>query len=187
MFLAQKQYGLAASENKEASALLENIPDAYAKEYRMIIEIEPAELQLQQGDPTQALATLKPVGEHLKSIQDNFISASYYRLLGDVLWELKRLEEAATAYQKAIAIAEAALESLKDQGDRVAWLRATDESYRGLVRVLIAQNKVEDALNRWEWYKNRPLLGGLRSEGAHIPTGSHGKLEGQAKDGRYLA
>lgn len=188
MFLAQKQYGLAGSENKEASALLENIPDAYAKEYRMIIEIEPAELQLQQGDSAQALATLKPVGEHLKSIQDNFISASYYRLLGDVWLALKRLDEAATAYQKAIDIAEAPLESLKDQGDRMAWLRATDDSYRGLVRVLIAQNKVEDALNRWEWYKSRPLLGGLRLGGAHIPgTKSHSKLEGQTKDSRFLS
>jgi CHAT domain-containing protein len=187
MFLAQKQYSLAESDNKEAAALLENIPDAYAKEYRMIIEIEPAELQLQQGDPTQALATLKPVGEHLKSIQDNFISASYYRLLGDVQWELKRLDEAATAYQKAIDIAEAPLEGLKDQGDRVAWLRATDDSYRGLVRVLIAQNKVEDALNRWEWYKSRPLLSGLGSGGTYIPdTKSRGKLEGQTKDGPFL-
>jgi CHAT domain-containing protein len=180
MFLAQRQYGLADSENKKASALLENIPDAYAKEYRMIIEIEPAELQLQQGDPNQALATLKPVGEHLKSIQDNFITASYYRLLGDVHWELKQLDEATTAYQKAIDIAEAPLESLKDQGDRVAWLRATDDSYRGLIRVLIAQNKAEYALNRWEWYKSRPLLGGLRPGEGHIPGAkSHGKLQGK--------
>ena len=187
MFLAQKQYGLAESENKKAAALLENIPDAYAKEYRMIIEIEPAELQLQQGDPAQALATLKPVGEHLKSIQDNFISASYYRLLGNIQWELKRLDEAATAYQKAIDIAEAPLEGLKDQGDRVAWLRATDDSYRGLVRVLIAQNKVEDALNRWEWYKSRPILSGLASGGAHIPgIKSHGKLEGWTKGGPFV-
>jgi CHAT domain-containing protein len=161
MLLAQKQYDSADAENKKALALLENIPDAYAKEYRMIIEIEPAELQLQQGDPKQALATLKPVADHLKSIQDNFISASYYRLLGDVYWALKQLDEATVAYQSAIDLAEAPLESLRDRGDRLAWLRATDDSYRGLVRVLLAQNKTADAFNRWEWYKSRPSLLGL--------------------------
>ena len=134
----------------------------------MIIEIEPAELQLQQGDPNKALATLKPVAEHLRSIQDNFFSANYYRLLGDIQWELKKPGEAAVAYQAAIDISEAPLESLQDRGDRIAWLRATDESYRGLVRVLLAQNKVEDALACWEWYKSRPLLRGLRSGGVRV-------------------
>jgi CHAT domain-containing protein len=188
MFLAQKQYDVADSENKKASALLGNIPDAYAKEYRMIIEIEPAELQLQQGDPKQALATLKPVGEHLKSIQDNFITANYYRLLGDVQWELKRLDEAVIAYQAAIDIAEAPLARLEDQGDRLAWLRATDNSYRGLVRVLLAQDKAEDALDRWEWYKSRPLLRGFRSGDAHV-TGAkqRDQTKGQAIDSPIIS
>ncbi|HET9283526.1 MAG TPA: CHAT domain-containing protein [Candidatus Angelobacter sp.] len=180
MFIAQRRTELADSEDKKASALLEKIPEPYAKEYRMIIEIEPAELQLQQGDPNRALATLKPVGDHLNSIQDNFISTNYYRLLGNIEWELKQLDQAATAYQEAIDIAEASLESLKGQGDRLAWLRATDESYRGLVRVLIAKNKADDALTRWEWYKARPLLQGLRSGDNRTPGATkHGKLAAQ--------
>jgi CHAT domain-containing protein len=169
MFLAQKQYEIANSEDKKASALLEHVPEPYAKEYQMIIEIEPAELQLQQGDANRALATLNQVEGHLKSIQDNFITATFYRLLGDIHWELKKLDNAAIAYQRAIDIAEAPLKGLGEGGDRLAWLRATDDSYRGLVRVLIAQNKTEEALDRWEWYKSRPLLRGLRSGGARIP------------------
>jgi CHAT domain-containing protein len=189
MFLAQKQYDRADAENRKASMLLETVPEPYAKEYRMLIEIEPAELQLQQGDPNQALATLKPVAEHLKSIQDNFIPASYYRLMGDIQWELKRLDEAAVAYQAAINIAETPLANLQDRGDRVAWLRATDDSYRGLVRVLLAQNKAEEALNRWEWYKSKPLLRGLRSGDTHF-AGIKGKAEttiGQGVDSPFTA
>lgn len=180
MFMAQRRNVLADSEDKKASTLLEKIPEPYAKDYRMIIEIEPAELQLQQGDANRALATLEPVGAHLNSIQDSFISANYYRLLGNIQWDLKQLDEAANAYQKAIAIAETSLKSLKGAGDRLAWLRATDESYRGLVRVLIAKNKADDALNQWEWYKARPLLQGLRSGDTHIPGATkHGKLAAQ--------
>jgi CHAT domain-containing protein len=169
MFLAQKRFEAANSENKEALALLEHVPEGYAKEYRMISEIEPAELQLQQGDATRALATLNQVEKHIGSIQDKLITATFYRLLGDTQWELKKLDDAAAAYQTAIDSAEAPLKSLIDGGNRVAWLRATDDSYRGLVRVLIAQDRTEDALGRWEWYKSRPMLRGLRSGGARIP------------------
>jgi CHAT domain-containing protein len=38
------------------------------------------------------------------------------------------------------------------------WLRATDESYRGLVRVLIEQKRDREALDRWELYRSRPVL-----------------------------
>jgi tetratricopeptide (TPR) repeat protein len=155
MFMSQKQDVRANAENAKALSLLESIPNADSaktdpKEYRLIIDIEPAELQLQQGDPERALATLKPVGAMLTTIQDNFISLSFYRVLGNIYWDLKRLDEAETAYQSAIKIAEAALESLKDGGERLSWLRATDESYRGLVRVLLEQKKDTEALERWE-------------------------------------
>jgi len=168
MFLAQKRFEAAQSESKRALALLENVPEAYAKEYKMIINIEPAELELHQGDPALALATLNQVSEHLPSIQDKLITATFYRLLGDTQWELKKPDDAAKAYQKAIDIAEGPLKGLKDGPDRVAWLRATDDSYRGLIRILIAENKIEDALRRWEWYKSRPLLQGLSFENAHL-------------------
>jgi CHAT domain-containing protein len=168
MFLAQKRLEAAQSESKKALALLENVPEGYAKEYKMIINIEPAELELNQGDAHLALTTLKEVGEHLPSIQDKLITATFYRLLGDTQWELKKLDDAATAYQTAIEMAEGPLKGLTDGPDRVAWLRATDDSYRGLIRVLIAKNKTEDALKRWEWYKSRPLLQGLRFENARF-------------------
>src|SRR5215472_14155124 len=40
-------------------------------------------------------------------------------------------------------------------------MRATGDSYRGLVRVLLEQKKEEKALAHWEWYKSRSALFGL--------------------------
>lgn len=170
IFLSQKQYALAKSEDGDASFLLKNLKtddQSDPTEYRLINDIEPAELQLQQGDPQQALATIQQVGSTLKTVENDFITLSVDRVSGSIYLELRRLEEASAAYKSAINIAEKTLESLKDGNERLKWLRATDESYRGLVRVLLEQKKDEEALKRWEWYQNRPLLQGFHELDNH--------------------
>lgn len=168
MFLSQKQYKFAESEDANASSLLKNLKDDEKRdptEYRLINDIEPAELQLQQGDPERALATIRQVGDSVKTVQNDFITLSVNRVSGSIYRELGRFEEAKTAYQSAINIAEDALGSLKDGNERLKWLKATDESYRGLVRVLLEQKKDDEALERWEWYQSRPLLQGFHTSG----------------------
>jgi CHAT domain-containing protein len=164
MLLAQKQYGFAAQEDSTASSLLEKIKAPVdATEYRLINDIEPAELQLRQGDPARALATISRVGETLKTIQSGLIRLNFNRVLGNIYLELKRFDEADAAYQAAIAIAEDALDSLIENKERVKWLKATDDSYRGLVRVMLEQKKDKAALDRWEWYQSRPWVRGFQS------------------------
>jgi CHAT domain-containing protein len=168
MFLSQRQYALAAAEDADASSLLKNLKEDEKRdpiEYRLINDIEPAELQLQQGDPERALATIKEVGNTLKTVQNDFIKLSVDRVSGNIYRGLGRFSEAITAYQNAIKIAEDALESLRDGDERLKWLKATDDSYRGLVRVLLEQKNDEEALKRWEWYQSRPLLQGLHTAG----------------------
>ncbi|HEX3155271.1 MAG TPA: CHAT domain-containing protein, partial [Candidatus Angelobacter sp.] len=170
IFLSQKQYKLAQSEDAAASSLLANLEDKNIDltEYRLINDIEPAELQLQQGDPEMALATIKRVSKNLKTVQDDFIRLNVNRVSGNIYRELGSLDEAKSEYQNAINIAETTLKSLKDGGDRLKWLKATDDSYRGLVRVLLMQKKAEEALEKWEWYQSRPLLQGFR--GTDVPS-----------------
>ncbi len=168
MFMAQKHYAMAENEDALASSLLKNLKKDEkidATEYQLINDIEPAELQLQQGDPERALATIKRVGEMLKTVQNDLVRLSFNRVLGSIDQELRRFDEATTAYQTAISIAEAGLDSLKDGNERLKWLKATDDSYRGLVRVLLEQKKDKEALGRWEWYQSRPLLQGFHSGG----------------------
>jgi CHAT domain-containing protein len=165
MFLAQRRDALAADEDAKASALLKNLEGKKIDltEYRLVNDIEPAELQLQQGDPKRALATINRVAETLKTVQSGLIVLNFNRVLGNIDLALERFDEATAAYQTAISIAEEALGSLKDGEDRLKWLRATDDSYRGLVRVLLEQKKDQEALERWEWYQSRPLLQGFHS------------------------
>ena len=71
------------------------------------------------------------------------------------------------------------LANLKGGPERLAWLRAADDSYRGLVRVLLEQKKPEEALERWEWYQGRPMLQGLNvvshAQSGKAPTNSQKK------------
>jgi CHAT domain-containing protein len=165
IFLSQRQYKLAESEDTAASSLLANLKDKIVDptEYRLINDIEPAELQLQQGDPEMALATIKRVSNNLKTVQSDFITLNVNRVSGNIYRELGRLDQATNEYQNAINVAETTLKSLRDGDDRLKWLKATDDSYRGLVRVLLAQRKTEEALEKWEWYQSRPLLQGFRT------------------------
>jgi CHAT domain-containing protein len=182
IFLSQKQYKLAESEDAAASSLLTNLQDKTIDltEYRLINDIEPAELQLQQGDPEMALATIKRISSSLKTVQNDFITLNVNRVSGNIYRELGSLDEAKSAYQNAIKIAETTLKSLKDGGDRLKWLKATDDSYRGLVRVLLAQKKAEEALEKWEWYQSRPLLQGFRASEVTISTTKSNPNQGKS-------
>jgi CHAT domain-containing protein len=165
ILLALKEMDLAAAENRTASTLLKDSDQEYKKVYVLRTKIEPAETQLLHGDAELALGTLQPVEPLVTSIQDKFIVVSYYRVLGNINWELRRLVQASAAYQAAVNLAESSLSKLKDGPERLAWVRAADDSYRGLVRVLLEQKQTEQALERWEWYQGRPMLQGLRSRG----------------------
>lgn len=183
ILLSQKQNVLAKSEENDASSLLRNLradEQSDPIEYRLINDIEPAELLLQQGDPERALATIQQVGNTLRTVQNDFITLSVDRVSGSIYRELDRLDEANAAYQHAINIAERTLENLKDGDERLKWLRATDDSYRGLVRVLLEQKRDEEALDRWEWYQNRPLLQGFHAADRQISEPARGQKKTQS-------
>ncbi|HEY1525591.1 MAG TPA: CHAT domain-containing protein [Candidatus Angelobacter sp.] len=191
ILLALKQAKSAADESQIASFLLKDSDQLYAKDYVLRTKIEPAEMQLLHGDAELALATLQPVEHLLTSIQDKFIVVSFYRVLGNINWELRRLDQASAAYQSAVNLAELSLLNLNDGPERLAWIRVADDSYRGLVRVLLEQKQSEQALERWEWYQGRPILQGLRSSGrmdnkVFDKKGNHAPAPPTSKDTRLI-
>jgi len=159
-----KEDNLAKEEEHKAFLLTKDLAD-YAGNFNLLTKIEAADLHVAQGDSEFALSTLIPVGELLKTAQDNYISLNYFRVLGDTYLRLKQLNQASSAYQSAIQIADSTLYSLKDSGRRMQWMKATDESYRGMVRVLLEEKKDDQALQFWERYKGRPLAGESHSGG----------------------
>jgi CHAT domain-containing protein len=170
IYTALKENDLAEEESRKAALMQEERAD-YSGNYSLFTKIEAADLQMARGDSEFALSTLIPVGELLKTAQDNFISLNYFRVLGDAQLQLKQLNQASSAYQSAIQIADSTLYALRDSGRRLQWMKATDESYRGMVRVLLEEKKDDQALQFWERYKGRPLMqeshsGGLEETAA---------------------
>jgi CHAT domain-containing protein len=146
----------ARREYQKSSELLP--PGGLPKKFKLILELEPAEFQLRQGNARQALATLGPLRRLLVENPDSFFSLRYYEIQAMAQLQSGQLEEAAASYQKAISVADSALSKIDDGRERLQWLRATDESYRGLVRVLLEQKKTQEALEAWELYRSKPLL-----------------------------
>ena len=170
ILLAQRNKEASASERSLALTLLNQPDEPSANKYRLVSELEPAEFQLERGDPKLALSTLSPVMKLLGPSQDKFFSLRCRKLLGDIYLSLGEYHQSVLQYQGAIDLAEASLGRIKNGAERLAWLRATDESYRGLVRVLLSQKKDQEALAQWEWYQSRPMLRSFRLDNTGTPT-----------------
>jgi CHAT domain-containing protein len=156
--VARKEDQEADLEKKKAALLIGS--KGLKPQFDLIFKLEAAEFQLDQGDAQLALGTLNPLRKALDENPDSFFSLRFNQALGNTYHKLHRLDDAEIAYQAAIKTAESALGSIKNPAERLLWLRATDESYRGLVRVLIEQKKDKEALDRWELYRSRPILQG---------------------------
>jgi CHAT domain-containing protein len=143
----EKYKGLSLVDSKKLPA-----------QFDLIIKLEPAEFQLEQGDARLALAALEPLRTALTENPDKFFSLRFNQTLGRTYYKLRQFDDAGAAYEAAIKTAESTLNDFKDGAEKLLWLRATDESYRGLVRVLIEQKRDGEALERWELYRSRPIL-----------------------------
>lgn len=169
ILLAQRGKEASASERALSLTLLDQPDEPSANKYKLISELEPAEFQFERGNPKLALSTLSPAMKLLGTSQDKFFSLRCRKLLGDIYLSLSEYDQSVLQYQRAIDLAEASLGRITNGAGRLAWLRATDESYRGLVRVLLAQKKDREALAQWEWYQSRPMLHSLRSDNSGTP------------------
>jgi CHAT domain-containing protein len=147
----------AKGEMQTASAILQSVARSYPESYRAVGSIKTAENDLQHEEAKRALATLEAMADFLKRTQNKELALNYYRLMGGVCLRLGNLDRALASFESAIEIAEAALEGLTNDADRGSWKQATEESYRGAVRVLLGQKKDREALDRWERYKARIL------------------------------
>jgi len=152
---ARNEMNEAAEETRQAALVLDSAAESYAKEYRPMTSLASAQLDLQNQEARQALRSLLAMRDLLTTTQDKIIELGYYRLLGSTYLRLAQLDNAASAYQSAIKLAEESLDNLKNEDERATWLRSTDEAYRGMVRVLVAQQKHKQAFESWEWYESR--------------------------------
>ncbi len=167
----QGQVVRAEEMSAKAAALLEQIPanEQGAQRAASVTQVELADLVLQDGNSKWALDKLTSIRKFLQ-VQDDFTNLDFYRVLGNVQLRLRHLDEAVSAYESAIDIAERALDHMQDDASRVLWIRASDESYRGLTQALLDANEDRKALVAWERLKSRSfqtlkIPGGARQSG----------------------
>ncbi|MBZ5522226.1 MAG: CHAT domain-containing protein [Acidobacteriia bacterium] len=149
----------AKAESEQADALLAKVfNEPTAKSYVLGTQIAAAKDQLRVLDaPENARLILESSHDRIADVQFDPLALDYYQLLGDSNRQLGRTEEAATAYKEGIVIAERARITLLQESDQLNWLTGTDEPYRGLIAILLQQNKTEEALKVWEWYLSRSV------------------------------
>lgn len=139
--------------------------DPVGKTYLLPIKTELAELQLRSGNVKTALGTLAEAKDLVEFTRDDLIRLNFYRVQGDILLKLQQLDVAEAAYTNGLEIAERAFGSLKVSEKRLAWMKVTDEIYRGLIGVFLEQGRNEQALQLWEWYRSHPWVLEVRPEG----------------------
>ncbi|HEV3039981.1 MAG TPA: CHAT domain-containing protein [Candidatus Angelobacter sp.] len=127
--------------------------DPVCARYRLPIKLQLGELQLSLGHLEDARLTLEEAKDPVESTNDDLIRLSFYRIFGDVLLKQQQLEASGSAYKSGLEIAEHAFAGLKSGDKRLAWMKDTEETYRGLVGTLLGQGRNEQALQLWEWYR----------------------------------
>lgn len=163
---AEKEDDAAEAAARKANQLFDSqLSEPTSRRYRLVGKIGLAEFQLLHGKKEVALETLAPARELLSETDGYFVSLNFYRLSGNINLALglaahgkareQFLNEATSAYQQAILIAERALPGLASNQKRLEWIGASEDAYRGLVRVLIKCDQPEDAWKLWEWYISR--------------------------------
>ncbi|MFL6313288.1 MAG: CHAT domain-containing protein [Terriglobales bacterium] len=173
LLVGEKEDALAQAEVEKADSLLATAPnEPTANRYKLISKIRLARFELERGEPQAALKTLEPARELLGSTRAYFVTLAFHIAEGDSHFVLGHLSEAAVSYRSAIHIAEQSLNTLHDEGSRLKWVKESDGAYRGLIRLLLKQDKPEEALRRWEWYRDLAASPG--------PTSAHLKNEGAA-------
>jgi CHAT domain-containing protein len=172
----QGQNGAAEVEAEHAKDLLEKIPvtEPTARIYSAHAAIELAEFELGHGKAQPALSALESVSDVLAT-QDQLIKLAFYTALGDAKLELHQIDEASAAYERAIDAA--GLVHPTEEASRLPWIRATNQAYRGITRVLLEKKQDEQALAVWEWSKGRLLENRNLLRPPVLSVGSTGKAQ----------
>ncbi|HEY6392351.1 MAG TPA: CHAT domain-containing protein [Bryobacteraceae bacterium] len=135
-------------ENLERSMLLvSKLPSGYG--LQAYTAIARAELGL--GEIDAALARLETLRADPEPTID---SVNYYAVLGEAYRHKGLLAQAAAAFQTSIDLATKGLKSVEREHETAGVLSGMEQSYKGMVAVLLAQSGREaDALRTWRSFR----------------------------------
>jgi CHAT domain-containing protein/tetratricopeptide (TPR) repeat protein len=133
--------------------------------YEALALIELADFHLRRGKPELALSVIQSLGRKLAT-QDQFVQLDLRRVRGDAELQLNRLEAAEQDYQGGIKLVESSFDRIQDEAKRREWTEIADKMFRGMVQILLARGKGNEALTRWEWSRSLILNRDFKAAGA---------------------
>lgn len=119
-----------------------------------------ADFYLQNHQDALAAKVLDTVGED--ALQGSFrLQLAVHAAKGEAALRQKRFNDGRQEFLKTYAVAEAALDSVRDPRDRALWETQVGPSYRRLVRMILdGENDPLLALAIWEKYRSSPASAG---------------------------
>jgi CHAT domain-containing protein len=147
--------------NQEASQEFEQarlfFTEARQPNYALFSQLFLADLQVQNGDVTEGLATLASLEPQLRGVSNYVISLQLYRSLAFAYLKLKRYSDSQLAAARAIEIAESGLHAIHSSPERLVWRNETNAAYRiFLESYWLDRQDSELTLSFWEWYRTAP-------------------------------
>jgi CHAT domain-containing protein len=139
------------------------------------IEVGIAKVELLQGKPVEAASRLQQIQTQILKAGNDYLSLEFDVAYGESLRLTGYGLEAEKEFSDAIEITEIGLREVKDERERLQWIRHNSAAYREVVRTRLDRDP-SSAFGLWEAYKGASLQRSL-----HFNDGTFGIHAGQLR------
>lgn len=161
LFMAASRSGhleAARAELHRSIELIEKAPPSALKEETITENASEAALLEAKSDVLAARKLLEQVRTSRSGFQNRTVALSYFEAASEVALQERDTAKAEHEGIAAIAIAEQIASTLENSQQKIGWVEQTRSGYLGLTRVLLTENRSDDALAAWERYRSIPFL-----------------------------
>lgn len=136
-----------------------------------------AEIDLERGAADKALGQLAKIRSVVDGMGDDDLALDFFTTYGLALMKTGENVAAEKNLKAALRLAEHGLNLVRDERDRLRWMRRNETAYRAMVALKLGEAPLE-AFAYWESYKGASLRGGLAGDlrnaspesPSHLPT-----------------
>lgn len=162
--MAAGQPQLAEQHYAEAARLYGMIRQTdVVRAFRLHSQIWAAQAELHLGHFDDALKRLTDIQDEVRRLSETYLVQTFYSTLGELQLRRHREVEAEEALRPALALAEKNLASLRSEEERTRWSKDAAPVYLSLAEAELAQGRVNESLQIFEWYLGAGQRAGIDS------------------------
>jgi CHAT domain-containing protein len=154
----------AEHEYAEAARLYAQVPQSEAvRAPRLYTQIRAAQLESRLDQFDDAIGRLTHIQDEVRRLSETYLVQMFYATLGELQLRRHREIEAEEALRPALALAEQNLASLRSEEQRTRWSKDAAQVYLSLAEAELAQGRVPESLEIFEWFLGAGQRGGTAS------------------------